>query len=86
MHAYAYPTHTESYVLDAEDRACLATLGFQPAEDGTFQWTAEEFDEVIAQLAFAAEDGDAVASDLAGFLMFVEASVPAHSHLHEVLP
>lgn len=65
---------TESYNLDAEDRATLDALGFQPGDDGLYCWTLEAFDEVVARLAIAAEDGDRNASDLAGFLMFVEAS------------
>lgn len=65
---------TESYNLDPEDSATLAALGFQPGDDGLYCWTLEAFDEVIARLAIAAEDGDRNASDLAGFLMFVEAS------------
>jgi hypothetical protein len=64
------PPTVAPFEFEEADEVVLARVEVTPDEGRTYLWSVETLAEVVARLIIRGEDGDAEASDLAGFLLF----------------
>jgi hypothetical protein len=71
------------FEFEPMDEVVLARLEVLPDEGRTYLWSVETLAEVVARLIIAGEDGDAAASDLAGFLLFTTIDLAGRASVAE---